>query len=198
MTTVDWHDSLVWCNALTEWYNAQKGRSYECVYTYSGSIIRDSNATTACENAVAGSTAKGFRLLTSNEYECAARYRDGTLWIYGDHASGDDSGYCCDDGSPLGGMSESTVFGNYAWYIDNSSSSTHVVGTAGNANALGLYDMSGNVYEWCFDISGSVSNRVIRGGSWNNNDNTLRVGYGTFDSEGTEGGSIGFRVARTR
>ena len=62
VTTVNWRDSMVWCNALTEWYNAQKGTSYECVYTYSSAIIRDSrdaNAT-ACDGAVANSTAKGF------------------------------------------------------------------------------------------------------------------------------------------
>ena len=42
VTTVNWRDSMVWCNALTEWYNAQNGTSYECVYTYSSAIIRDS------------------------------------------------------------------------------------------------------------------------------------------------------------
>ncbi len=127
VTEVNWRDSMVWCNALTEWYNAQKGTTYDCVYTYSSAIIRESTNATQCDNAVASSTSKGFRLLTSNEYECAARYRDGTLWTYGDHASGDNSGYCYNDGSPLGGMSLSTVFGDYVVYYDNSGSSTAVV-----------------------------------------------------------------------
>jgi formylglycine-generating enzyme len=195
VTMVSWRDSMVWCNAATEWYNAQKGTSYECVYTYSSAIIRDSRDSnaTACDEAVASTAAKGFRLLTSDEWECAARYRDGTRWTYGDHASGDDSGACYDDGSILGGFTMSTVFGDYAVYSVNSGSSTAVVKSKAG-NALGLYDMSGNVWEWCFDLSGS--DRVLRGGSWNSTAADLRVGswfnfdpyYKDFD--------IGFRFAR--
>ena len=51
---------------------------------------------------------------------CGSAYRDGTLWTYGDHASGDDSGACYDDDSILGGLGMSTVFGDYAWYSGNS------------------------------------------------------------------------------
>ena len=206
VTTVNWRDSMVWCNALTEWHNAKNETSYECVYTYTGSIIRDSRDTNheACDGAVAGSTANGFRLLTSNEYELAARYRDGTLWTYGDHASGDDSGACYDDGA-FWVVGDVTVFGDYAWYDDNSGSSTHVVGTAGNgggaarsgnSNALGLYDMSGNVWEWCFTESGSM--RIERGGGWGDyGELSLRVGDWFYDYPQTEFDYLGFRVCRT-
>ena len=199
VTTVNWRDSMVWCNALTEWYNAQKGTSYECAYTYSSAIIRDSRDSnaTACDGAVASATSKGFRLLLSNEWECAARYRDGTLWTYGDHASGDDTGACYDDSSILGGLSMTTVFGDYAVYSANSGSSTAAVKSKTNGdNSLGLYDMSGNVYEWCFDFSGPY--RAIRGGDWSDNAHCLRVGEVDFINPYDENIYLGFRFARTQ
>ncbi len=128
VTAINWRDSIVWCNALTEWYNIHNGTNFECVYEYSGNIIRDSRDSNAkvCDNAIVNSSAKGFRLLTSNEHELAARYRDGSFWTYGDHASGDDSGYCYNNGIPLGGMTESKVYGDYAVYQENALSTNAV------------------------------------------------------------------------
>jgi hypothetical protein len=61
--------------------------------------------------------ADGFRLPCINEWELAARYRDGVLWTYGDHASGDESGACYDDGDMLGGLGISILFVDYATYM---------------------------------------------------------------------------------
>lgn len=187
---------MVWCNAMTEWYNSKKGTSYECVYTYSGVVIRDSRETnsTACINANAKSTAKGFRLPTLNEWELAARYRNGTLWTYGDHASGDDSGACWDDGSILGGLGISTVFGNYAVYQASSSAEVKTK----RANSIGLYDMSGNVWEFCFPLNNLDSNLCyIRGGGWNGIDEYLRIGSFYSHPRITPVQDIGFRLTRT-
>jgi formylglycine-generating enzyme required for sulfatase activity len=79
-----------------------------------------------------------------------------------------------------------------AWYSSNSGSSTQDVATK-LANELGLSDMSGNVWEWCFDASGSL--RVFRGGSWNYYADSCA--YRNNDSPSVTVSYIGIRVARS-
>lgn len=95
-----------------------------------------------------------------------------------------------------------------AWYTDNSGSSTHIVGSK-RANALGIYDMSGNVWEWCKDwyansyVSYDTNNpvgpssgsyRVYRGGSWSNGASRCRVADRSYNSPGYRRDHLGFRV----
>ncbi len=132
-------------------------------------------------------TGKNFRLPTEAEWEYAAR---------GGNKS---KGYK---------YSGSNTIGNVAWYWDNSGSATHNVKTK-SPNELGIYDMSGNVWEWCEDwygdySSGSQKNptgpssgsfRVLRGGSWDGSARGCRVSYRGSSYPGNGYNYFGFRLA---
>ncbi len=99
-----------------------------------------------------------------------------------------------------------------AWYYTNSSMKTRPVGMK-RPNQLGLYDMSGNVYEWCLDVykqeaykkhagknpvvQEEGSRRVIRGGSWSNSPHELRCAYRAAVNPDFKGNYIGLRVVMT-
>ncbi len=199
---INWRDCLVWCNALTEWYNAKNGTSNYCVYyTSVGLKIRSvSNADIDAPTIYIDANASGFRLITSNEWELAARYvndanNDGDItdageYYPGKHVSGDSTSYCYPTDSGT-----STVFGDYAV---NNQAVANDVGSRTD-NALGIHDMSGNVLEWCFDLYGAGPTRVTRGGSYvGNYPEYLRLGLVSYSMPGDAVGSRGFRVARTR
>ncbi len=117
--------------------------------------------------------------------------------------------YACRAGTTTTYSYGNAVDGAYMWYSDNSSSQTHEVGTK-LPNAWGLYDMHGNVWEWCLDwyggsLSGndpvgssSGSDRVVRGGSWYNDADfcTSSSRYGG-DPSNPSSNAIGFRLVRT-
>lgn len=173
------------------WYDAvrfcnalSKAEGLEEPYTISGSSVQWNRE------------ANGYRLPTEAEWEYAAR------------------------GGPLGAITETALTRAYysggnnpssvAWYDANSGRTTKSVATK-EANELGLYDMSGNVWEWCWDWYNnypetpqenpagpevSSGRRVMRGGAWFTPVNLIRTTYRYWNAPSFKVNSVGFRVAR--
>jgi formylglycine-generating enzyme required for sulfatase activity len=185
VTYIDWRDAAVWCNA----YSEMSGK--EPVYytdTGYGTVVKTSS--TAADNAVMKPASNGYRLPTEAEWEYAARGGNSSAPSFADKWAGTNT---------------EADLENYAWYDFNSGSATHPAGGKA-ANGAGIYDMSGNVYEWCWDWQGSISaatdpsgpasgtGRVGRGGSWLNDASysavACRYGIGPY----IRAENMGFRV----
>ena len=142
-------------------------------------------------------TATGLRLPSEAEWEYACRGNTTTAF----HSM---------PGYP-NGTNDDSLLGNIAWYSSNNSpyGTKPVAGKA--ANAFGMYDMSGNVWEWCNDWYGddSASNatdptgpssgsyRVLRGGSWVSYSNWCRSSFRNYFDPDYRFNYFGFRVAKT-
>lgn len=185
VTGVSWRDAVVWCNALSEKSSLVPVYYLDEACAAPARSVHDLAAIADAVFVKAGAT--GFRLPTTDEWELAARYIDGTSWTSGGNPSGSPSNYL-----------EEVTSGLYAvFYADQTAPVRSKA-----SNALGIYDMSGNVWEWCFDRFGGASaddsgKRVVRGGGWIGNNYRLQVG-GEF---GTLPDAIelaqGFRVAKS-
>jgi formylglycine-generating enzyme required for sulfatase activity len=198
---INWYDALVWCNAMTEWYNTLNGAQLEQVYLSGGVPFKD--ATNIVSPITTRVGAKGYRMPTSVEWEIAARWQ-GTSKDFNE-AIGRNSGgtmyyftpgnYASAAKVPAANNAETR---RVAWFNEAYTATGFDVAMESKLkapNKLRIYDMSGNVQEWCFETDGS--NRRSRGGSYEDPGENMALGrnagFGPLRAEHF----LGFRTART-
>jgi formylglycine-generating enzyme required for sulfatase activity len=185
---VNWHEVAAYGNALSRRENLDE--CYTCTGTAPDTIDCSPNGSYATAY-----DCPGYRMPTEAEWEYAARGGTTTATYAGDLTAPD-----CTD----------TTLAPIAWLSCNASSTPHPVGTK-TANAYGLHDMLGNVWEWCHDWDAaypggdetdpagppSGSLRVTRGGSWNNKARGARAANRARYAPGYRLAVFGGRIVRT-
>jgi formylglycine-generating enzyme required for sulfatase activity len=176
--SVSWYDVLVFCNRLS------MREGLEPAYSINGSTNPNDWATSQSaiwDTVIIVDGSNGYRLPTERQWEFAAK--GGTqLANYTGAATDTYFIYSGSDNVDL-----------VAWHYGNSPSGTREVGRL-DANELGLHDMSGNVWEWCWDLVGV--NRVLRGGSWISEASFARSAGRDFYWPYGRGYDDGFRLVR--
>lgn len=184
--SVSWYDAVIFCNKLSLCYNKKPCYSINGYFDFN--VLK--NDSSEWNSLSCDFTADGFRLPSECEWEYAAR---GGIYNSPFVYSGSDD------------------INDVAWYGENSGITTHVSGGK-RANALGIYDMSGNVEEWCWDwfapygsgrmtnyrgpVSGSL--KVKRGGSWLDDDVQCTVSFRGSSSPKGKGSNLGFRICTSK
>jgi formylglycine-generating enzyme required for sulfatase activity len=178
---VSWVDSVKWCNARSE-----KEGLGPC-YRVGGVICRRSGGAPDCLFS-----ASGYRLPTHIEWEYAARGGQvGKRYPWGNTISQKQANYFS---HAVDTNDVSTTRGHHPDYAKTAMPYTSPVASF-EPNDFGLYDMAGNVWEWCWAPKGA--SRTFRGGSWDADGGGVRCGYRSENSGNGEASVFGgFRCVR--
>lgn len=166
--SVSFYDAIYFCNKLSTMFGLVP------VYSVDGiTNVTKWNYVPHKENVLAGEieqnlTANGYRLPTVEEWQYAAK-------------GGENFKYA-----------GSNNIDEVAWYVRNSNDKTHEVGKK-KVNGYGLFDMSGNVWEWCW-VSYYTKYQYVCGGSWDNNADFSKVGSNYVYGAAAQSNDIGFRI----